>query len=190
MENRKTNVAQQKPLGRKLRSILPDVLHAIKSLLYTATNQTLHERFLPFFRGRSMLGRSIHRDLTWRPVFANRFVFNKSFAECESPFCLRSLCRWSRHFRLNARLRPTFYCERVPRKLLRQQSVVVNTGKNFTGTSFKRDWISTIVQLRFQVYMTNLSLGLLINGQHCICNICRPIFLPFHLQNCENRFHM
>jgi len=46
------------------------------------------------------------------------------------------------------------------------------------------------VQLRFKVYLTNLSLGLLINGQHYICNICRAIFLPFHLQNCENRFHM
>jgi len=59
VENRKTNVAQQKPLGKKLRSILPDVLHAIRSLLYTATNQTPQIRFLRFLRGRSVLGRPL-----------------------------------------------------------------------------------------------------------------------------------
>ena len=131
------------------------------------------------FEGVPCLAGLHHRDLTWRPMFANRFVFNKSFPECESPFCLRSLCRCSRHFRLNARLRPTTYCERVSRKLLRQQSAVINTGKHFTGTFFKWDWISPIVQLQFQVYLTNLSLGLLINGQHYICNICRAMPYSF-----------
>ena len=38
--------------------VLPDALHAIRSLLCTATNQTPHERFFSFER-RSMLGSSL-----------------------------------------------------------------------------------------------------------------------------------
>ena len=58
--------------------ILHDVLHAIRSLLCTATNQTPHERFLCFER-RSMHGRFLPAwFLTPGPVFMKRFVRNKS----------------------------------------------------------------------------------------------------------------
>ena len=58
--------------------ILPDTLHARRSLLCAATNQTPHERFLCFER-RSMLGRSLPAWLsTPGPVLMKRFVRNKS----------------------------------------------------------------------------------------------------------------
>ena len=58
--------------------ILPDPLHAIRSLLCTATNQTPHERFLCYER-RSMHGRSLPGwFLTPGPVFMKRFVRYKS----------------------------------------------------------------------------------------------------------------
>jgi len=63
VENRKTNVAQQKPLGRKLRSIVPDLLHAIRSLLYTATNQLLMNVSFLSFEGVPCLEGLYHRDL-------------------------------------------------------------------------------------------------------------------------------
>jgi len=58
--------------------ILHDALHAIRSLLYTAINQTPHERFLCFER-RSMHGRSLPAwFLTPGPVFMKRFVATKA----------------------------------------------------------------------------------------------------------------
>ena len=57
---------------------LPDALHAIRSLVCTATNQTPHQRFVCFER-RSMLGRSLPAWLlTPVPVLMKRFVHNKS----------------------------------------------------------------------------------------------------------------
>ena len=58
--------------------VLPDALHAIRSLFCTATNQTPHERFMSFER-RSMLGKSLPSWLlTPGPVFLRRFIRNKS----------------------------------------------------------------------------------------------------------------
>lgn len=55
-------------------SVLPDVLHSIRSLLSTATNETPHERFFNFFR-RSGLGHSLPAWLLTRgPVLLRRFV--------------------------------------------------------------------------------------------------------------------
>ena len=58
--------------------VLPDALHAIRSLLCTATNQTPHERFLSFGR-RSMLGSSLPAWLlTPGTVLLKRYVRSKS----------------------------------------------------------------------------------------------------------------
>jgi len=58
--------------------IIPDALHAIRSLLCTTTNQTPHERFLCFER-RSMLGRTLPAWLlTPGTVLMKRFVRNKN----------------------------------------------------------------------------------------------------------------
>jgi len=63
--------------------ILPDALHAVRTLLCTATNASPHERFFPFSR-RSMLGRSLP---TWMitpgTVLLMTFVRNKSDLLCE-----------------------------------------------------------------------------------------------------------
>jgi len=58
--------------------ILPEALHAVRSLFCTATSQTLHERFLCLER-RSILGRSLPACLlTPGPVLMKRFIRNKS----------------------------------------------------------------------------------------------------------------
>jgi len=58
--------------------VLRDALHAIRSLLCTATNQTPHERFLSFER-RSMLGSSLPAWLlTPGKVLLKRYVRSKS----------------------------------------------------------------------------------------------------------------
>ena len=57
--------------------VLPEGLHAVRSLLCTATNTTPHERFLGFER-RSMLGRALPSCLIQSgPVLLRRFVRNK-----------------------------------------------------------------------------------------------------------------
>jgi len=66
-------------LGQNLRElILPDALHAVRTLLCTATNASPHERFFPFSR-RSMLGRSLPSwMITPGTVLLKKFVQNKS----------------------------------------------------------------------------------------------------------------
>ena len=63
----------------KWESVLPDVLHSIRSLLCTATNVTPHERFMSFQR-RSMLGVSVP---TWLispgPVMLKRHVRSSKY---------------------------------------------------------------------------------------------------------------
>ena len=58
--------------------VLPEALHAVRSLLCTATNSTPHERFLGFER-RSMFGRALPSWLIQPgPVLLRRFVRNKN----------------------------------------------------------------------------------------------------------------
>ena len=59
--------------------VLPDVLHSVRSLLCTATNETPHERFLGFTR-RSSMGSSIPSWLTEPgPVYVKRNVRHSKF---------------------------------------------------------------------------------------------------------------
>ena len=59
-------------------AVLPEALHAVRSLLCTATNATPHERFL-FFPRRSMIGKSLPCWLIQPgPVLLRRFVRNKN----------------------------------------------------------------------------------------------------------------
>ena len=59
-------------------NVLPDALHAVRSLLCTSTNATPHERFLKFER-RSMLGQSLpHWLLQPGTVLLRRFNRSKS----------------------------------------------------------------------------------------------------------------
>ena len=59
------------------QDVLPDALHAVRSLLCTSTNSTPHERFFGFER-RSMLGKSLSSWLLQKgPVLLRRFVRNK-----------------------------------------------------------------------------------------------------------------
>jgi len=63
--------------------ILPDALHAVRTLLCTATNASPHERFFPFSR-RSMLGRSLPRwMITPGTGLLKKFVRNNSEPLCE-----------------------------------------------------------------------------------------------------------
>ena len=63
--------------------VLPEALRLVRTLLSTATNNTPHERFLPFPR-RSMLGRSLPTWLiTPNTVLLRRFVRNKSEPLCD-----------------------------------------------------------------------------------------------------------
>ena len=58
--------------------MLPQSLHAVRSLLCTTTNATPHERSLNFHR-RSMLGRSLPNWLLQHgPVLLWRFVLTKN----------------------------------------------------------------------------------------------------------------
>ena len=58
------------------QEVLPDVLHSVRSLLCTATNETPHERFLGF-PSRSLTGSSIPTWLTVPgPVYVKRNVRN------------------------------------------------------------------------------------------------------------------
>ena len=67
---------QQIPVER-WQDVLPDALHAVRSLLCTSTNSTPHERFFGFER-RSMLGKSLSSWLLQKgPVLLLRFVRNK-----------------------------------------------------------------------------------------------------------------
>ena len=71
--------------GRHLgpHEALPEALHSVRTLLSTATNNTPHERFLPFPR-RSVLGRSLPTWLiTPNTVLLKRFVRNKSEPLCD-----------------------------------------------------------------------------------------------------------
>jgi len=52
-------LATQELPDKEWEFVLPDALHAIRSLLCTATNCTPHERFLPSFPRRSTLGKSL-----------------------------------------------------------------------------------------------------------------------------------
>ena len=57
-------------------SVLPQVMHALRSLICTSTNATPHERFLNFSR-RSSLGKSLPDWLSSPgPVFVRKFVRN------------------------------------------------------------------------------------------------------------------
>ena len=59
--------------------VLPDVLHSIRSLLCTATNETLHERFM-IFSCRSSTGSSIPSWLAEPgPVYVKRHVRHSKF---------------------------------------------------------------------------------------------------------------
>lgn len=59
-------------------TVLPEALHAVRSLLCTATNSTPHERFLGFNR-KSVTGRALPSFLAQPgPVLLKRFVRNKS----------------------------------------------------------------------------------------------------------------
>ena len=59
-------------------TLLPEALHAVRSLLCTATNCTPHERFLGFPR-RSMIGKSLPSWLIQPgPILLRRFVRNKN----------------------------------------------------------------------------------------------------------------
>ena len=59
-------------------AVLPEALHAVRSLLCTATNATPHERFLGFSR-RSMVGKSLPSWLIQPgPVLVRRFVRSKT----------------------------------------------------------------------------------------------------------------
>ena len=59
-------------------AVLPEALHAVRSLLCTATNATPNERFLGFSR-RSMIGKSLPSWLIQPgPVLVRRFVRSKS----------------------------------------------------------------------------------------------------------------
>ena len=63
--------------------VLPEALHAVRSLLCTATNNTPHERFCKFQR-RSGLGRTLPSWLVGPgPVLLRRFVRNKNEALCD-----------------------------------------------------------------------------------------------------------
>ena len=67
---------QQIPVKR-WQDVLPDALHAVRSLLCTSTNSTPHERFFGFER-RYMLGKSLSSWLLQKgPVLLRRFVRNK-----------------------------------------------------------------------------------------------------------------
>ncbi|KAK3716723.1 hypothetical protein QZH41_000928, partial [Actinostola sp. cb2023] len=58
------------------QDVLPDVLHSVRSLLCTATNETPHERFLGFSR-RSSAGSSVPTWLaTPGPIYVKRNVRN------------------------------------------------------------------------------------------------------------------
>ena len=59
-------------------AVLPEALHAVRSLLCTATNATPHERFLGFNR-RSTSGRALPSFLIRPgPVLLRRFIRSKS----------------------------------------------------------------------------------------------------------------
>ena len=67
---------QQIPVEKWL-DVLPDALHAVRSLLCTSTNSTPHERFFGFER-RSVLGKSLSSWLQQKgPVLLRQFVRNK-----------------------------------------------------------------------------------------------------------------
>ena len=72
------------------QSILPEALHAVRSLLCTTTNATPHERFLGFER-RSMLGKSLPAWLL-QPgtVLLRRFIRNKDDPLVEKVELLRA----------------------------------------------------------------------------------------------------
>ena len=72
------------------QSVLPEALHAVRSLLSTATNATPHERFFGFER-RSMLGKSLPAWLL-QPgaVLLRRFVRNKDDPLVEEVELLRA----------------------------------------------------------------------------------------------------
>ena len=72
------------------QSVLPEALHAVRSLLCTTTNATPHERFLGFER-RSMLGKSLPAWLL-QPgtVFLRRFIRNKDDPLVEEVELLRA----------------------------------------------------------------------------------------------------
>ena len=60
-------------------AVLPEALHAVRSLLCTATNATPHERFLEFNR-RSTSGRALPSFLIQQgPVLLRRFIRSKRF---------------------------------------------------------------------------------------------------------------
>ena len=72
------------------QSILPEALHAVRSLLCTTTNATPHERFLGFER-RSMLGKSLPAWLLQpRTVLLRRFIQNKDDPLVEEVELLRA----------------------------------------------------------------------------------------------------
>ena len=77
MENCQTSVANYSQLESCWEAVLPEALHAVRSLLCTATNTTPHKRFLGFERW-SMLGRALPSWLIQPgPVLLRRFVQNK-----------------------------------------------------------------------------------------------------------------
>jgi len=64
-------------------TVLPEALHSVRSLLYTAMNATPHECFLPLNR-RSRLGQSLPSWLIQPgPVMLRKFVRSKSEPLCE-----------------------------------------------------------------------------------------------------------
>ena len=70
-------VCDQEISIERWQDVLPDALHAARSLLCTSTNSTPHERFFGFER-RSMLGKSLSSWLLQKgPVLLRRFVQNK-----------------------------------------------------------------------------------------------------------------
>ena len=73
-----TSIRTHKQPTASWETLLPEALHAVQSLLCTATNSTLNERFFGFTR-RSMIGKSLP---TWlvqsRSVLLRRFVRDKS----------------------------------------------------------------------------------------------------------------
>lgn len=74
-----TSLKSKKLQAEQWQLVLPDVLHSIRSLLCTATNETPHERFLNFSR-RSSTGSSIPSWLAEPgPVYVKRHVRHSKF---------------------------------------------------------------------------------------------------------------
>ena len=68
--------------------VLPESLHAIRSLVCLATNETPHDRMFKFNR-RSMTGVSMHAWLLKEgPVYLRKFIRNKSDPFCERVYLL------------------------------------------------------------------------------------------------------